>query len=311
MGQVLDRVNPVHGLKAVTTPLKDIAGVVSNPGSKTAWMQFAGDATKVDPTGKVLPKNLEAGAEQVAPAVLSMFPGWGTLAAAAYTAANSYGKTGELGPSLAQGAASYAGNALGSSYGANSGTLSGLGTVGSNAESLFGSSAANMLSDAAASKSIGSIIGGAAGNTIGKSLASSYVPFKQPTQPGQTQTTLGGPTFTPGQVAKDNKLPGGSLLNGNLSNGATSASIAPMSTLTPEQQTSSLATQGTYGGGLGPQEQQYFLNQENNKLVNQDHTTNDLSSLSPIENSYLAKLGLGGYGDSTSLLKAISQWSPQ
>lgn len=304
--------NPFAVAKAsfntVATPIKDAINIISNPLSKDSYQQLASDATKVDPGG-LIPKNLENLGEKVAPAAISFIPGFGIPLAAAYTAANSYGKTGQLAPSLAKGAASYIGGNLGANYGANSSLLSGLGTVGSS----VGTTAANMIPASIAGQSIGSAIGRYAGNSIGENLASSLVPFRQQAtqQPGQNLTTVGGPTFTPGQVAQDNKLPSGTLQNGNLPNGATAPSIAGMSTLTPDQQRTSLATQGTYGGGLGPQEQQYFLNQENNKLVNQDHTTNQLSSLSPIENSYLAKLGLGGYGDTTSLLKAISQWNPQ
>lgn len=75
------------------------------------------------------------------------------------------------------------------------------------------------------------------------------------------------------------------------------------------QQESNLANQGTYGGGLGPQENSYFLNLINRHLVDQSGKTSSASSLSPISQSYLQKLGFGGYGNNTnSLLEAISKW---
>ncbi len=81
-----------------------------------------------------------------------------------------------------------------------------------------------------------------------------------------------------------------------------------MNGLTSDQQSSSLATQGAYGGGLGKDEQNYFLNLENRKLVDDGGNVADINTLSPIEHSYLQKLGLGGFGNSNDLLKAFSTW---
>lgn len=82
------------------------------------------------------------------------------------------------------------------------------------------------------------------------------------------------------------------------------------SALSPDQTLSGIATKGVYGGGLGPQEQQYFLNLVNNRLVDQTgKVANDTSSLNPVENSYLSQLGLGGYSNPTDLLRGISQYA--
>lgn len=83
-----------------------------------------------------------------------------------------------------------------------------------------------------------------------------------------------------------------------------------MSSLTPQQQASGLATQGAYGGGLGPQEQGYFSNLVQNQLVPQHGQTAPLSTLSPVENTYLSNLGFGNEGSSYNLAKALSQWNP-
>lgn len=83
------------------------------------------------------------------------------------------------------------------------------------------------------------------------------------------------------------------------------------SSLSPDQTLSGIATKGVYGGGNGPEEQKYFLNLVNNRLVDKSgNVAGDTSSLNPIENSYLAQLGLGGYSNPTDLLKGISNYSP-
>lgn len=211
------------------------------------------------------------------------------------SAASNYGQTHSFGSALKSGALSGGGAYLGSEIGGSLG--SSLGTVGGSTAAnavgpgfnstigdLFGSQAGGMAGNAIgnlASTSIGSAIGG----YTGENFASSLNPPKLKPSPGEAP-------FTPSQQAA----------------AAAPASIASMSTLSPLQQSTGLANQGTYGGGLGPEENSYFLNLENRKLVNQNGSTNNLSSLTPIENTYLSKLGLGGYGDTTSLLKAISQW---
>lgn len=80
------------------------------------------------------------------------------------------------------------------------------------------------------------------------------------------------------------------------------------SALSPDQTLSGIATKGVYGGGNGPEEQKYFLNLVNNRLVDPQGNVGDMNQLNPIENSYLSQLGLGGYGNSTDLLKGISNY---
>lgn len=82
------------------------------------------------------------------------------------------------------------------------------------------------------------------------------------------------------------------------------------SALSPDQTLSGIATKGVYGGGNGPEEQKYFLNLINNRLVDQTgHVANDMSGINPIENSYLSQLGLGGYQNPNDLLRGISNYA--
>lgn len=88
------------------------------------------------------------------------------------------------------------------------------------------------------------------------------------------------------------------------------ASLQGFSSLTPEQQSSGLANQGVYGSGVGPEESTYYLNMINRRLVDDSGKVSENANLSPIELSFLNKLGLGGYGSTSSLLEGISKWRP-
>ncbi len=235
----------------------------------------------------------------------------GALGAGLGSAGVNYSKTHNFGDALKAGALGGGGAYLGGNI-ANSVLGSQLGTVGSTLGispdaassdiASFGNQAGSLpwSSVGAGSSNIASALGGAAasglstpvstaiGSTIGSNLASSYAP--QPTPPG-------APQFSPNGVGI----------------GAMPGSLNSMASLTPQQQASSLATQGAYGGGLGRQEQGYFGNLVQNQLNPSAGKTNDLSSLSPIENNYLGQLGFGSYGNSGSpndLLKALSTWNP-
>lgn len=85
-------------------------------------------------------------------------------------------------------------------------------------------------------------------------------------------------------------------------------SLSAFGSLSPQQASTNIATQGVFGGGAGPQEQQYFLNLINRRLVDQNRNLSDLSEINPIENSYLSQLGLGGQSNTKSLLEAMSKW---
>lgn len=90
------------------------------------------------------------------------------------------------------------------------------------------------------------------------------------------------------------------------------SSLAGFSGQDEAQQSSNLATQGVYGGGLGGEEQAYFTNLINRRLIDESGNLDaDLSEVNPIEQSYLAQIGLGGYQDTRSLLEALSKWKAQ
>lgn len=161
------------------------------------------------------------------------------------------------------------------------------GTVGSTLGRVGLSSVGNALGSQVANASIGTALGSfAAGNA-----------FSQPTSSpdaARVAKKLEAPTpFSPSRQAQID----------------TPGSLSGIASLTPEQQASNIATQGVYGSGGGPEEQAYFTNLINRRLVdesgNVDENTGDVS---PIEKSYLAQLGLGGYSNNKDLLEAISKW---
>lgn len=266
--------------------------------------------------GKINPFNLHHGLantigtnpilSKVVPIAAAFIPGIGPLASAAITAADSYGAGAKPLRALEAGGLNYAGNAIGSSIGNSlfpqtvgselGGGVQAAGTAATAANSIgpfsfgdTGSSIGNFVGNTVANKSIGGALGGIAGNIATSGLTAP--------QPQQQQAQADPNSLLPAAFSPKNnpqlQLPG---------------SLSGLSSLTPDQQTSNLATQGVYGGGLGPQEQQYFTGLVNNQLVDPSGKVGNTSSLSPIENSYLGQLGFGGYSNSNDLLGAISNW---
>lgn len=234
---------------------------------------------------KILPESVQNFAAPIVGFGLGSLIGQPELGAALGGGLHTEAKTGSLGQALLSGGLSAAGAHLGGALFPGAGNVadaleSGLG-------SDFGSAAANVIGGSAANASLGSIFGGFAGN----SLASALSPQKNQNPTGQTPSAA----FKPTQEG-EKSLP---------------SSLQSLGGLTPLQQATNVATGGVYGGGQGPDEQSYFTNLINRQLVDQTGKTNDISTLNPIENSYLKQLGLGGYGNSTDLLQAISKFKPQ
>lgn len=219
---------------------------------------------------------------------------------------------GGLKGALIGGATGYAGSAIGDSL---SGTLSqGLGKVGStsigaalspkNAIGPFtlgdlGSTAANSIGNTVANTTISSGIGKFAGNSIADSLASSFMSPKEPSQQGFSDSNPLTPSAPEDQPFSPKQDPQLSL----------PGSLTGLSSLDPGQQSSNLATQGVYGGGLGPEEEAYFRNLINRRLVDQSgNVDQNMGDISPIENSYLSQMGFGGYSSNTSLLEQLSKY---
>lgn len=225
----------------------------------------------------------------------SILPGIGTGVGA------GLGETGKdlaegqgLGASLKQGGlagvGAYAGNALGDTLGGTLGRTVGDIGVSNLPTGALGSYALNALPSSIANSSIGSIIGGSAG----MNLASNAMEPKRSSQETSPLSSTNVTPFTPSQQDEQQ----------------TPASLTSLGSLTDAQKSSTLASQGVYGGGNGPEEQSYFTNLLNRRLVDSGGNTSDLSGVSPIEQSYLQKLGISGYGNSKDLLEAISKWKP-
>jgi hypothetical protein len=156
---------------------------------------------------------------------------------------------------------------------------------------VLGKSAGNALGSTIANTSIGSAIGSYAGNALGGSYADSIIP--------QDDMSTDQEAPTPFSPTRQAQLEAPNSLSG-------------FSSLTPDQVSSNLATQGVYGGGLGPEEQGYFTNMINRKLVDDaGNVDSNLNDVSDIEKSYLSQLGLSGYGNPRDLLEALSKWKAQ
>lgn len=196
----------------------------------------------------------------------------------------NYSKTHNFGSALKAGALSGAGSYVGGNIG--NGLLGdSLGTVGGTTLGNGASSDIAGALGAGAGRVLSAPLSGVLGSYAGNSIASGFAPQGQPSMAGNYP-------YAPTQANA----------------AAAPKSLNSMSSLTGNQQASSLATQGVYGGGNGPDEQGYYAN-----LLNRQLTTGGLqplSSLSPIEQSYNNKLGFGGATDTTSLLGALNKWQP-
>lgn len=239
-----------------------------------------------------------AGATAAAPAGAGAVSGSGAVGGLSGDALNSAGSQALSPLSTAGGdwtGSAAAGSTLGSGAGQTAGSAAAnpssilgslskgmgninLGTIGSNAGSTIG----NALPSGIASTGVGSALGGAVGSQVAGGMIDQSAPIRQPG------------AWTPSQSAASSLPP----------------SLSSLSSLNPTQQASNIATQGTYGGGVGPQEESYYTNLLNRQLVDSGGHVGSLSSLSPIENTYNQQLGLGGFTNPTDLLKALSSWSP-
>lgn len=156
-------------------------------------------------------------------------------------------------------------------------------SIGSSVNSALGATAANALPSGIAGSSLSSALG----STLGSNLAVSTLGT-----PDKIKSPAGPPGFSPSQQPAMT-LP---------------SDLSSLSGLNPMQQSTNIANHGVYGGGAGSADNQYFLNLINNRLVDPNGQVGDQNSLQPIEQSYLAQLGLGGYKNPTDLLKGISQY---
>lgn len=239
----------------------------------------------------------------------SVVPGLGTYVGASLGAglgsgAANYSHNHDFGSALKSAglsaAGSYAGASLGNAFlgdklgtvgnalSKNTGINLGSSVAGDSIGAKIGNFAGNVapgISNSIANTSIGSLAGSYAGNSI----ASGLVPQKAASSVGEGATSEFNPTQETEQASP----------------------FSGMSGLSPQQQSSNIATEGVYGGGAGPQEQSYFLNLINRRLFDDSgHMSGNTGGIAPIENSYLNQLGIKGDNPS-NLLEAISKWRTQ
>lgn len=225
-------------------------------------------------------------------AIGSAVPGVGTALGATLGGAASGAVSGKGLKGIGIGALTgFAGNAIGSSLGTSLGSTLGK-AGGSSLGSILGKTSSNAIGSTLLNTTFAQGLGKFAGNSIADNLVSGAFGSEQSSNPStKLPSAPSGPApFEPKQEAQL-QLPN---------------SLSGLSSFDPMQQSSNIATQGVYGGGNGPQEEDYFTNMINRRLVDESGKVDqDLSEVSPIESSYLSQLGLGGYNNPSSLLEAL------
>lgn len=124
------------------------------------------------------------------------------------------------------------------------------------------------------SGAVGNVLGGPIGGIIGGSLGSSLggIGKKQESMPAPT---ISAPQFNPVRpqaAARPNTL-------------------GDLSSLDPMQERSALATRGSQGGGLGQDEQNYYLNLLQRNIMDESGNVGSTESLLPVERQYLSQSG--------------------
>jgi len=227
----------------------------------------------------------------VAGTILGSAIGMPWLGAAVGSGLNTGIKTGNPLSGLLAAGGTYAGNALGSAIGSSVGGVLGStpaqavgstfgGDIVGNVAPL-GSSIGNLIG----SGNVGGIVGSSLGSSAGEGLGNDLSPMK-------SGSDFVAPGYAPSQTAI----------------GSVPSSLSQFGNLSPQQQSTNLATQGVYGGGLGGEETSFFKSLINNRLVDQGGAiTGNYGDLAPIEQSYLWQLGYGGGYDNTyDFLKALN-----
>lgn len=224
-------------------------------------------------------ENLPESVQNIAYPVIGSVVG-GPIGGAVAGGLNNYQQTGDLKSSLLSAGGSYIGGNIGGAIGGP--------TVGSSLSTALGPDLGSVLGQnigSLASTPLNAIIG----SQVGANLASSLVPQKTASPQGANPTTA----FKASRE-KEAAVPASFSSYGG--------------SLTPNQLSTNIATGGVYGGGAGPEESDYFMNMINRRLVTDEgQVDSDLSEVLPIESSFLAQMGLGGYNNANDLLEAISR----
>lgn len=199
---------------------------------------------------------------------------------AAAAGANNYRQNKDIKSALFSAGGNYFGGKIGGSLFPNAGTVG---------ESIFdaapGGTISNFAQNAIPSSLANATIGETAGSYFGGNVLPEMLGASQDNSSPQMKS------FQPTQQAELERP----------------ASLSGFSSLAPNQESTNIATQGVYGGGQGPSEQEYFLNLINRRLVDDaGNVDQDFGDIAPIESSYLDMLGYGGYNNVNSLLEAIA-----
>lgn len=85
------------------------------------------------------------------------------------------------------------------------------------------------------------------------------------------------------------------------------STLSSFSELDPFQRGTGLATQGAFGGGLGKDEENYFMNLLQRRLIDDRGNYADMGMVNPVEKTYLeGNMGLKFDGSTRSLLQALA-----
>jgi len=134
---------------------------------------------------------------------------------------------------------------------------------------------------------VGSVFGGPIGGMAGGALGSMFGGGGQKKESMPTPT-INAPQFTPTRPSASTR-PG---------------TLGDLSNLDPMQERSALATRGSQGGGLGQDEQSYYLNLLQRNILDESGNVGSTESLLPVERQYLNQ---SGYATDTGMnfLKSV------
>lgn len=225
------------------------------------------------------------GGDIIAPAALALTGN--PLAAAAFTGASSYNKTGNFLPSLGAGVGSYFGGQLGGTEGA---------ALGMEAGGRFGD--AGIALGAGLGQGIGSGLGGQLGGDLGAGLTSAA---------GEIAGLGGAAAGMGGASLADSILPQEAPIS-RLAPGEGNYSLGDaFGGLDEKQRRSLIATQGVYGQGADKNQEDYLVRSTNQRLLNED-MSQDPYDLMPIEEQFFMSQGYNfNPGDTNSLLKSFQR----
>lgn len=227
----------------------------------------------------------------------SVVPGVGTAIGAAIGSGLKTGvETGDPLAGLVTAGTSYLGSEIGGELLGD--TLGGIANDAGFGASLGpGSTIGEFAGGALLDAPVGSIVGSSIGSSLGESFFPGNAIRENNIFSGLGLTDVAGAAAAPFEPKREEAM-------------ARPSSFQAFGSLSPEQETSAIATQGVYGGGVGKQEQDYYQNLINRQLVDEGGGLRDVGQLSPINRGYLSQLGYG-QGNTRDLLEAMQKWKMQ